>query len=236
MTDADRSEVVRLREANQLLSRFAGQAAHDLQEPLRLVSGYLDLICARFEGKADVDAPRLARDAKEAADRMQLLVAGLLDYTRVTNQHPPPQSVPLAKALTDATSNLRLRLRETGAQVTHGPLPTIQGSRTQLARVFQNLIENSLRYHARRAPVVHVMSEERDGEWIILVDDNGPGWPELGREQLFRPFAHLNTDSPGTGLGLAIVRGILEQHGGRALAADAPGGGARIELHFPRPT
>lgn len=224
-------EATRLREANALLSRFAGQAAHDIQEPLRLIHGYLDLLCSHLDGKSKLDAPKLAHEARDTAERMQRLVTSLLEYTRVANAQPHREPVPLGKALGDAMANLRLRLHETGAQVTHGPLPTLRGDEAQLARLFQNLIENSLKYHGPRAPCIHVASARTSDGWVVTVDDNGPGWPKAGRDRLFQPFTRLHDDqTPGAGLGLAAVRAIVERHGGIVRAVDAPAGGARVEI------
>lgn len=234
MPDAPVDEIARLREANALLGRFAGQAAHDIQEPLRLLRGYLDLLCAHFDGKAKLDAPKLARDARDTADRMGLLVTSLLEYTRVASREPNVEAVPLGPALADAVANLRLRLLETGGQVTHGPLPTVTADAGDIVRLFQNLIENSLKYSGGRAPVVHVTALRDKEDWLVTVDDNGPGWPKEGRERLFTPFVRLhNGDSlPGAGLGLASVRAIADRHLAAVSADDAPGGGARISIRF----
>lgn len=226
-------EIKRLREANAQLSRFASQAAHDLQEPLRLIHGYLELLAIHHEGKLKLDAPKLARDALETTDRMQRLVTSLLDYARATSQPMKLEPLPLGLALADAVANLHLRIRGAGAQVTHGPLPTLAGDRGQITRLFQNLIDNSIKYADGRRPVVHVASRATNDGWLITVDDNGPGFPRVGRERLFEPFARLHVgDVPGAGLGLASARSVVERMGGRLVATDAPGGGARIEIHL----
>lgn len=212
------------------------QAAHDLQEPLRLLAGYLDLLVAHHEGRLALDAPRLTREARDTTRRMQDLVASLLDLSRreVVDPQAAPL-VPLGAALGDALGNLHLRLRETGAEVVNGPLPAIHGDRAQLARIFQNLVENSLKYALpERPPVVRIMARDQGEHWLVTVDDNGPGWPREGREHLFEPFARLRSDAPGAGLGLAMVRAIVERHEGHVAATDAPHGGARVEIRFPR--
>ena len=210
---------------------FAAQAAHDIQEPLRLLHGYLDLLCSHLDGKARLDAPALAHEAKDTAERMQRLVTSLLEYAQVANAQPRRDAVPLAKALGEAMANMRLRIHETGAQVTHGPLPTVRGDEAQLARLFQNLLENGLKYRGVREPVIHVTSARVEGGWVVTFDDNGPGWPAVGRDRLFQPFARLHDDqTPGAGLGLAAVRAIVERHGGAVRALDAPAGGARVEI------
>lgn len=227
-------ESARLLESNAMLRRFAGQAAHDLQEPLRLLSGYLDLLCLHEDGKARINASKLAHDAKDTSDRMQRLVASLLAYARLEAEAPREEPVPLALALGDAVANLHRRVQETRAQITHGSLPTIQGDRGNLARLLQNLVENSLKYADERPPVVHVHAT-RDAEgWAITVDDNGPGFPTKGRERLFEPFARLHgASTPGAGLGLAAAREIVRQHHGTIAALDAPSGGARILIRIP---
>lgn len=226
-------EIRRLAEANAALSRFVGQAAHDVQEPLRLLRGYLDLLQLHLEGKAALDAPKLARDAIETADRMQMLVASLLDYTRAANQPLNREPIPLGVALADAAANMRLRIKETGAHVTHGPLPTLVADRGQLTRLFQNLIENSIKYSSNRAPVIHVAAQKAASGWTITVDDNGPGFPKQGRERLFEPFARLHgAQLPGSGLGLASVRSIVERMGGSIEALDNPSGGARVQIQL----
>lgn len=230
------NDMKRLEEANVALSRFAGQAAHDIQEPLRLIAGYLDLLVAHAEGRLELDAPRITREARDAAHRAQELVASLLDFTRASKRDPARErDVPLAESVDAALDNLRLRLTETGARVTHDKLPIVHGDATQLSRVFQNLVENSLKYATSRAPVVRIAAREEPSAWIITVDDNGDGFPKEGRDRLFEPFSRLHGGgTPGAGLGLAMVRAIVERHGGRVRALDSPEGGARVEMRFPK--
>lgn len=225
-------EVAHLREANAQLSRFAGQAAHDLQEPLRLLHGYLDVLCDHLDGRIQVDARAVAHDARDTAERMLLLVGGLLDHTRLVSQPPRVDRVHTGDALDDAIANLQLRLQETGGRVTRDQLPVLSTDRAQLARLFQNLVDNSLKYRGERAPVIHVSSTREGAGFAIHVDDNGPGFPRAGRERLFEAFTRLHSSAtPGAGLGLASVRAIAERHGWTVEAADAPGGGARVTIH-----
>lgn len=221
--------------AEAMASRFATEAAHDLQEPLRLLSGYLDLVCAHLDGKVTLHGSKLAHEARATTERMQKLVGSLLESSRVATAPLPDTVIALADPLDDAVKNMRLRLAETGAVVTHGPLPSVRGDTTQLTRLFQNIIENSLKYAGgAAAPVVHVTAQHHAGAWMIVVDDNGPGWPPHGRERLFRPFTRLHGgDVPGNGMGLAMVRAIVEHHGGHVEATDAPQGGARVQITFP---
>lgn len=213
---------------------FASQVAHDIQEPLRLVAGYLDLLQAHFDGKLDLDGKQVTRDAAAAVDRMQRMVGGVLEFTRFSS--PPARSdpVPLDRALADAEANLGRRLAERGGTIVRGDLPTAMGDVSDFTRVFQNLIDNALKYGAPRSPTIHVSSERTTGGWRIYVDDNGPGWPKEGRDRLFQPFARLHGEGPdGLGLGLAGVRAILDRYHGAVRALDAPSGGARVEIFLP---
>lgn len=215
-------------------SRFAGQAAHDLQEPLRLLAGYLDLLQAHFDGELSLDAKRITMDAAATVDRMQHMVSGLLEYTRLSSRPRSTEPVPLARALADAQANLQLRLAEREGQVTHGALPIVSGDLSDFTRLFQNLLENAIKYRGDGPPRIHVSSEPAAGGWRIHVDDDGPGWPGEGRDRLFQPFARLHDESiEGLGLGLAGVRAIVDRYHGTVRAADAPGGGARVEIFLP---
>lgn len=218
------------------------QAAHDLQAPLQLLSGYLDLLVAHLDQQAPLDGSKLAHDARDTADRMQRLVTSVLDEARSTADAARPPSTPRVEvqlwvALADAEKNLTRKIRETGAHiVVAGELSTLRGDRGQLARLFQNVLENSLKYASvpgAPPPEVRISMMQTVTELVLCIDDNGPGWPP-GRERLFQPYVRLHGNAkPGAGLGLAAVRQIVENMGGRVRAVDAPSGGARIEMRFP---
>ncbi len=217
----------RLRELerqNAELQRFASHAAHDLQEPLRLVSGYLDVLLAEHEAALPADARMLAREARDAALRMQGLVQGLLEQARATDAALHLETYPLSESYEEAMTNLA-----GAAGVACGPLPIVRADRRQITRVLQNLLSNALKFHAPDDPARVEVSARRAGrEWEILVADHGLGLPE--KAPLFEPFRRHHPQIPGTGLGLAACKAIVERHGGRIWATPTEGGGATF--HF----
>jgi len=229
-----------LSRSNRELEQFAYVASHDLQEPLRMVASYTQLLARRYEGKLDANADRYIHFAVDGAQRMQALINDLLALSRVGTLGKPFQPTDLNVVLGRVLQWLQPALAESGGAVTHDPLPTVLGDQGQLEQLFQNLVANALKFRRSDvAPHVHVAAAHRHGpegnEWAIGVRDNGIGFEMQFAEQIFVVFQrlHTRTEYPGTGVGLAICRKIVERHGGRIWAESQPGEGTTFHLTFP---
>ena len=225
-----------LTESNTALEQFAYVASHDLQEPLRTMRLYAQLLISRFEGKLDADADQSLDFIVRAAARMGKLVQDLLEYARHTTEVDRPCSAALDEDLETALTQLDAAIQESGATVTHDPLPTLAVDRGQMVRLFQNLIGNAIKYRKPDQPVnVHVSAEQKSEEWVISIRDNGIGFEPKDASIIFTPFQRLHTvgDFPGTGVGLAICRRIVQAQGGRIWAESAPGEGATFSFTLP---
>lgn len=218
-------------------TQIAGQVAHDLKEPLHVVAGYLDLLLAHHEHRLNLpDAPSLVREARDATERMHHVIEDLMQFTRDATISARFSAFPLDAAVDDALAALGPRMRERGGEIVRGTLPVVHGDRVQLARVFQNLLANALKFaKPGQAARVTITSETREEGVEIIVTDEGLGLPANGRERLFQPFARLHPDvAGGSGLGLASCRTIVHRHGGRIWATDAPTRGAAFHFTLPR--
>jgi PAS domain S-box-containing protein len=231
VTERKRAEK-ELARSNAELEQFAYVASHDLQEPLRMVVSYLQLIERRYKGRLDADADEFIAYAVDGAKRMQKLINDLLTYSRVGRRGREPAPVDAEALLGTVLHTLGAAIRESGAVVTHDPLPTLVADAPQLGQLFQNLIGNALKFRGAEPPRVHVAAERGEGEWHFTVRDNGIGIaPEFG-ERIFIIFQRLHgqKDYPGTGIGLAICKKIVERHGGRIWVESEPEQGAAF--HF----
>lgn len=217
-----------LKRSNQDLEQFAYVASHDLQEPLRMVTSYLQLLDARYGDKLDKDAHEFIGFAKEGAERMTGLIKDLLQYSRVSTKAREFAPVECDEALNLALSNLRLALEETGAQVQREPLPRVMGDVSQLAQLFQNLISNALKFRGEKSPVVRIRAQPQKGRWQFEVKDNGIGIERKHFERIFVIFQRLHTREqyPGSGIGLALCKKIVERHGGKIWLESELGQGA----------
>lgn len=226
-----------LARSNHDLEQFAYVASHDLQEPLRAVAGPLQLLQRRYEGQLDARADEFIGHAVDGATRMQTLIDDLLSYSRVGRLDDPKAAVHSAHALELALKNLSVVLEETGAEVTHDPLPVVLGISTQLALLFQNLVANAIKFRsADRSPRVHVHAERVGDEWRFSVADNGIGIDKPYFERIFVIFQRLHTrrEYPGTGLGLALCKRIVEHHGGKIWLQSTLGEGTTFFFTLPR--
>lgn len=224
-----------LETSNRELQHFASIASHDLQEPLRMVSSYLQLIGSRYKGRLDRDADEFIGYAVDGALRMKAMIEGLLAYARVQTRAEPLQPIDTAEAFDEALHNLRLSIEESGAAVTRDALPLVNADRTQLVQLFQNLIANALKFRGEAPPRVHVSAEQHGDEWLFAVRDNGIGFDAEHADRLFRMFQRLHgKEYPGSGIGLALCRRIVERHGGRIWAAPGQGGGSTFSFTLPR--
>ena len=224
-----------LKRSNSELEQFAYVASHDLQEPLRMVSSYTQLIDRRYGDRLDGDAREFMHYVVDGAARMKQLIEDLLAYSRVGTKGKEFREIEVEAALKRAVTNLRAAIEESGAAVTWDPLPKVSGDDLQLAQLFQNLIGNALKFRGRSVPRIHVSVAEKEGEWEIAVADNGIGIEPQYFERIFMVFQRLHTqaDYPGTGIGLAICKKVVERHGGRIWVDSRPGEGSRFHFTLP---
>lgn len=224
-----------LARSNSELEQFAYVASHDLQEPLRMVVGYVQLLERRLADKLDKETREFMGFAVDGALRMQNLIQDILAYSRVSTKGEPLAPVDSAAALQDALDMLAGRIAETGAEMDAQPLPRVMADRTQLVQLFQNLIGNALKFCKGRGPRVRVEATRQGGWWRFAVSDNGIGIAPEYRAQLFVIFKRLHTrrEYPGTGIGLAICKRIVERHGGQIGIESAPAGGALFWFTLP---
>ncbi len=217
-----------LERSNRDLEQFAYVASHDLQEPLRMITGYLQLIERRYKGSLDEDADEFINFAVDGAARMQRLITDLLTYSRVGARGSPFGPVDMEEVLEHAMENLEGAIEESGAVVTHDALPTVHGDKTQLTQLLQNLIGNALKFRGEAAPAVHVAAEPYDRRWRFSVRDNGIGIESQYERRIFLIFQRLHgrREYPGTGIGLAICKKIVDRHGGRIWVESEPGRGS----------
>jgi light-regulated signal transduction histidine kinase (bacteriophytochrome) len=227
---------VALARSNADLEQFAYVASHDLQEPLRMVSSYMQLLSSRYEDNLDSQAQKYIGYAVEGATRMQSLIAGLLEYSRVGRYNEEPVAVPAQIALERAVYNLRAVIDESGASVTLGRLPHVWGQQSQLVQVFQNLIGNAIKFRSPDDPPrVDIWSERRGQEHVFAVQDNGIGVEPRYADKIFVIFQRLHTRSeyPGTGIGLAICKKVIERSGGRIWVEPGERRGSRFCFTLP---
>jgi PAS domain S-box-containing protein len=224
-----------LARSNAELELFASVASHDLQEPLRMISSYVDLLAQHYRGKLDDKANRWIAFAVDGAARMKQLISDLLEFSRVGTRGKPFAPTSSATVFEAAIANLQQAIRETKAVVTHGVLPTILADATQMTQVLQNLIGNAIKYRGSQRPEIRVEAVKQDGHWLFSVRDNGIGIDPLFHDRIFVIFQRLHTreEYPGTGIGLALCKKIVERHGGRIWVESQPGQGATFSFTIP---
>jgi len=225
-----------LRRSNEELERFAYVASHDLQEPLRMVASYTQLLARRYKDKLDQPAREFIAFAVDGALRMQAFIQDLLRYSRVGTHGGPFERLEVGGIVSRVLENLRFAIDEKKAEIVIGELPTIEGDRLQLTQLFQNLISNALKFSAPERPLrIEITAERRDGMWEFVVKDNGIGLDPEDTERIFVIFQRLHTrqEYEGTGIGLAICKKILERHGGRIWVESRKGEGAAFHFTIP---
>ncbi len=227
--------VQELNRSNEELGQFANIASHDLQEPLRMVASYTQLLSKRYKGQLDADADEFIAFAVDGATRMQRLIEDLLAYSRVGTRGMELLPVSSEEALQQALSNLRASVETSGAAVTHAPLPIVMADEMQLIQLFQNLIGNAIKYQSSGAPLVHISATRNGGQkWDFAVKDNGLGIDPQYFDRIFGMFQrlHQRDEYAGTGIGLAICKKIMERHGGTISVESAPGQGSTFSFDF----
>jgi len=227
-----------LEESNLELKQFAYVASHDLQSPLRGISGFVQLLKAEYEDKLDEQAQDWIRRTLLSITQMQTLIHDLLSYSSVDARSRPFTQMAFQDVVSDALAMLESSIRDSGGQVTCGKLPLIMGDRSQLVQLIQNLIGNGLTYRGEKPPHIHVSAERSGQEWVFSVHDNGIGIDPKYYEQIFEIFKrlHAQKDYPGTGIGLAVCRRVVNRHGGRIWVDSKPGDGSTFLFTIPEGT
>lgn len=224
-----------LSRSNQELEQFAYVASHDLQEPLRMIASYTQLIAQRYRGKLDADADEFIGYAVDGATRMQAIINDLLKLSRVDTHHMAFSRVNAQNALDRALANLRLVIEESGADMVCDPLPELDADVSQLTQLFQNLIANALKFRGSDTPRIQIGAQPLGEEWVFHVRDNGIGIAPEYSEKIFLMFQRLHSkkEYPGTGIGLTICKKIIEHHGGRIWVESEQGKGSTFYFSIP---
>lgn len=227
--------VEELERSNKELEQFAYIASHDLQEPVRMVGNYTQLLERKYKDKLDSTALEYISFAADGAHRMQLLIRGLLEYSRITTHARVYSPVDCNNVLESVLKNLEISIRESKARIVSEVLPTIMADEVQLIQLFQNLISNAVKFRRdTEIPEIHICAVQENDKWLFAVKDNGIGIDLQYGERIFQIFQrlHLRTEYPGTGIGLAVCKRIVERHGGRIWIESEPGNGTTFYFTF----
>ena len=233
--DILKSKLEELAHSNAELEQFAYISSHDLQEPLRMITSYLQLLQKRYQGNLDDKADKYINFAVDGASRMQNLINALLELSRVSTRNGEPEPTNCKFILNQALSDLKLMIRDNKATISHDPLPEVIADSTQLGLVFQNLIFNGIKFHREEAPKIHISAEIKANEWVFSVQDNGIGIDPKYSEKIFEIFKrlHKREEYSGTGIGLAICKKIIERHDGRIWVESELGKGSTFYFTLP---
>jgi light-regulated signal transduction histidine kinase (bacteriophytochrome) len=235
--EMEREEAIEaLKRSNEDLKQFAYVASHDLQEPLRMVASYTQLLAERYEDQLDEKAHKFIHYAVDGAARMQTLIRDLLAFSRVETRAQGFKPVDSHIVLGAAIANLKTMIDKTAALVTTGDLPIVQADESQLTQIFQNLISNGIKFgKPTTTPRIHVSAEHAEDHWRFSIKDNGIGIDSKYRERVFVIFQRLHTrhEYPGTGIGLAMCKRIVHRHGGRIWFESSPGEGTTFYFTLP---
>ncbi|MGB9204967.1 MAG: ATP-binding protein [Terriglobales bacterium] len=241
ITERERAEkklaekMAELARSNADLEQFAYAASHDLQEPLRMVSAYTQLLAERYRGKLDENADKFLGYAGEGALRMQSLIQDLLAFSRVGRVGTARGHVDCDACMKEVLLSLGPAIQESGAVVTHGALPVVWADRSQIVQVLQNLVGNAIKFHGKEPPVISAQAEKAGGQWLFSVSDNGIGIAPEHAEDIFVVFQrlHTRTEYPGNGIGLAICKKIIEHLGGKIWVEAQAGHGCVFKFTIP---
>ncbi|WP_049941606.1 PAS domain S-box protein [Haloterrigena turkmenica] len=232
----ERAEYQRkLEESNERLEQFAYAASHDLQEPLRMVTSYLQLIENRYADELDADGREFIDFAVDGAERMREMIEGLLAYSRVETRGDPFEPVDLEETLEAVRRDLELQIEESDAEITADSLPRVRGDPSQLRQVFQNLLSNAIEYSGPEPPRIHLEAERKGDRWRVSVTDEGIGIDPEDADRVFEIFQRLHgrEEHDGTGIGLALCQRIVERHGGEIRVESEPGEGSTFSVTLP---
>lgn len=242
MSDAVQSSEQALKErahelarSNAELEQFAYVASHDLQEPLRMVASYVQLLAKRYQGKLDDDADEFIKYAVDGVVRMKNLINDLLEYSRVGRREITKVPLDCSDILTKTLQNLKEAIADKSASISYDKLPTIMGDETQMIQLFQNLIGNGIKFCKDKTPSVHISAQKEGGYWNFSFRDNGIGIEDSSTDRIFQIFQRLHTrrEYPGTGIGLAICKRIVERHGGTIFVESKQGVGSTFKFNIP---
>lgn len=206
-----------LKRSNEELEQFAYMVSHDLHEPLRMVSSYTQLLARRYTDKIDSDANDFISHAVEGTNRMQWLINDLLNYSRIQSHESTFEDMSCGEILGQVKHNLQIAIEKSSALITNDLLPTINANPVQMMQLFQNLLDNAIKFSGELPPRIHVSADKKGGEWVFSVNDKGIGIDPQFNERIFLIFKRLHDREkyPGTGIGLAVCKRIVERHGGR---------------------
>ncbi len=223
------------KQSNEDLQQFANIVSHDLREPLRMVSSFVTLLSRRYGDKLDDSARQYINFAVDGAQRMQDLLEGLLEFSRVQTHGEPFSELDLAEAVEAAVNNLAMLIEDSGAEITIDSLATVKGDKTQLMQVFQNLIANAVKFCKEPPPKINISAMQEENSLSIAVTDKGIGIDPKNFERVFQIFQCLHTrqEYEGTGVGLAVCKRIMERHNGSISVQSVPGQGSTFTLKFP---
>jgi signal transduction histidine kinase len=241
MADRERADAIlrkllgQLTRKNKELEQFAYVASHDLQEPLRMVANYCQLLQRRYEGRFDADADEFIGFAVDGARRMQTLIDDLLAFSRIGTEDQPAAAVDAESCLHAVKKTMAAAITASHAAITHDPLPIVAANETEVIQLFQNLLGNAIKFRGEAAPAVHVSVQRQGGNWLFGVRDNGIGISAEYCEQIFVIFQRLHSRNkyPGTGIGLAICKKIVERYGGKIWVESVPGFGSTFHFTLP---
>lgn len=224
-----------LEQSNMELQQFASIASHDLQSPLRSISGFVQLLQLECAGKLDDRASDWIQRTVRAVQQMQTLINDLLTYSRVESEASPFQSVVFREVIDETLGRLGVVLRESAAQIICSDLPTVKGDRSQLVQLMQNLIDNAIKYHNKETPVIHISASRNENGWTFSVQDDGIGIDQKYHERIFEIFRRLHNQQEysGTGIGLAVCRRVVQRHGGHIWLESSPGEGSTFYFTIP---
>ena len=230
-----RRATLELQRSNAELEQFAYVASHDLQEPLRMVTSYLQLLERRYKEHLDQDAEEFIGFAVDGASRMQTLIQDLLTYSRVGTRGAAFEPTDCDAVLVRVLTNLEVAIEESGAEISHGGLPNVSLDASQLSQLLQNLIGNAIKFRGDNPPCIRVEAEQRGHEWLFAVRDNGIGIDPRHGERIFQVFQRLHGigQYPGTGIGLAVCKKIVERHRGTIWVESQEGAGSTFYFTIP---
>ena len=227
---------VELTRSNADLAQFAYVASHDLQEPLRMVSSFMQLIEQRYKDKLDTAGTEFINYAVDGANRMQTMISDLLTFSRVGTRGKPFEPIDCEVILDQTLTNLQMAIEDSQAIITRDPLPTVMTDDTQMVQLFQNLIGNAIKFRRQEQLRVHISAQAKEEEWVFSVRDNGTGIDPQYTERIFVIFQRLHSkeEYPGTGIGLAVCKRVLERHGGKIWVESQPGQGSTFYFTIPK--